>query len=131
VILLLINRDAPTSGTIVGKTYGDLLKGISIINSTFFNAIPRLYEQLPPENITSTEVGWQPIGAHWMESSVTKGGNALGLDSERGVYICYTVVVLWTGSEYDDVVYSWLEDVISATKHATEAAGLYDPFNYM
>ncbi|OBT96665.1 hypothetical protein VE01_04210 [Pseudogymnoascus verrucosus] len=42
------------------------------------------------------------------------GGNALGLDPKKGVYLAYAEVVEWFGSEHDEA-----------------AAGLYDHFNYM
>lgn len=103
---------------------------MSIINSTFFNELPKLLAQIPKANISTIQLDWQPIGAKWIEASNARGGNALGLDSSK-VYLCYAEVVEWIGSEYDSIVFEWLESTTAAINQATEAAGLFDPFNYM
>ena len=124
-------NDVFAAGTIVGKTYSQLLQGIHIINDTFFEALPTLYAQIPAANISIVEIDWQPIGALWMAASAAKGGNALGLDPDKGVYICYAEVVEWIGSAYDDIVAEWVASTTAAINQATKTAGLYDPFNYM
>ncbi|THV45869.1 hypothetical protein BGAL_0442g00060 [Botrytis galanthina] len=124
-------NDVFVAGTIVGKTYDELLQGIKIINDTFYSALPELYAQLPAENISIIEIDWQPIGSLWLSASEANGGNALGLDSSKGTYLCYAEVVEWIGSAYDEIVAAWVEKTTYAINNATEAAGLYDPFNYM
>lgn len=118
------------AGTVVGTTYDELLQGIKIINTTFFNELPKLYAQIPAANISTIQLDWQPIGADWMAASAAKGGNALGLDPSK-VYLCYAEVVEWIGSAYDDIVAKWVEDTTYKINNATQEAGLYDPFNYM
>jgi hypothetical protein len=126
-------NDVFVAGTIVGKNYSQLLQGIEIINTTFFNALPALYAVVPPSNISIIELDWQPIGSLWIAASATNGvgGNPLGLDASKGTYLCYAEVVEWFGSEYDEVVAAWVESTTYAIKNATLEAGLYDPFNYM
>lgn len=124
-------NDVFVAGTIVGKTYAELLLGIQIINDTFFSALPELYAQIPAANISIIELDWQPIGSLWLNASAANGGNALGLDSSKGTYLCYAEVVEWIGSSYDDIVAAWTEKTTYAINNATQAAGLYDPFNYM
>ncbi|KAJ6184983.1 hypothetical protein N7519_006284 [Penicillium mononematosum] len=106
-------NDVFVAGTVKGTSYKELLNGISIINQTFFNELPKLYAQIPTANISTIQLDWQPIGADWMKASEARGGNTLGLDSSQ-VYLCYAEVVEWIGSTYDDI-----------------KAGLYDAFNYM
>lgn len=118
------------AGTVVGTTYAELLQGISIINTTFFEHLPKLYDQIPAANISTIQLDWQPIGADWMKASEEKGGNALGLDSSK-IYLCYAEVVEWIGSSYDDIVAQWVEETTYAINNATQKAGLYDAFNYM
>ncbi|EPS32646.1 hypothetical protein PDE_07606 [Penicillium oxalicum 114-2] len=123
-------NDVFVAGTVKGNSYEELHKGVSIINSTFFNELPKLLAQIPKANISTIQLDWQPIGAKWIEASNARGGNALGLDSSK-VYLCYAEVVEWIGSEYDSIVFEWLESTTAAINQATEAAGLFDPFNYM
>ncbi|KAJ5106858.1 hypothetical protein N7456_003533 [Penicillium angulare] len=123
-------NDVFVAGTVKGTTYDELYQGISIINTTFFNELPKLYAQVPSANISTIQLDWQPIGADWIEASEARGGNALGLDSSQ-VYLCYAEVVEWIGSAYDDVVASWVEETTYAINNATQKAGLYDAFNYM
>ncbi|KFZ17894.1 hypothetical protein V501_01485 [Pseudogymnoascus sp. VKM F-4519 (FW-2642)] len=59
------------------------------------------------------------------------GGNALGLDPKKGVYLAYAEVVEWLGSEHDEAVEAWAISTTYAINNATQAAGLYDHFNYM
>ncbi|KAF7596948.1 hypothetical protein BBP40_011314 [Aspergillus hancockii] len=123
-------NDMFVAGTVVGTTYDELLEGITIINTTFFKQLPKLYEQIPTANISTIQLDWQPIGAHWMKASKERGGNALGLDSSK-IYLCYAEVVEWIGSAYDDIVAQWVEETTYAINNATQKAGLYDAFNYM
>ncbi|KAJ5654157.1 hypothetical protein N7490_001160 [Penicillium lividum] len=123
-------NDVFVAGTVKGTTYDELYQGISIINSTFFSQLPKLYAQIPTANISIIELDWQPIGADWIKASEARGGNALGLDASQ-VYLCYAEVVEWIGSAYDDIVASWVEETTYLINNATEKAGLYDAFNYM
>ena len=122
--------DVFVAGTVKGTTYEELHQGISIINTTFFNELPKLYSQVPTANISTIQLDWQPIGAEWIKASNARGGNALGLDPTQ-VYLCYAEVVEWIGSAYDDIVAKWVEDTTYAINNATQKAGLYDAFNYM
>ncbi|KAJ5740198.1 hypothetical protein N7493_000070 [Penicillium malachiteum] len=123
-------NDVFVAGTVKGTTYAELYEGISIINATFAEQLPKLYAQIPTANISIIELDWQPIGADWIKASEARGGNALGLDSSQ-VYLCYAEVVEWIGSEYDEIVAEWVEETTYLINNATEKAGLYDPFNYM
>ncbi|BAE58645.1 hypothetical protein AFCA_006635 [Aspergillus flavus] len=123
-------NDVFVAGTVVGTTYAELLQGISIINTTFFEQLPKLYDQIPADNISTIQLDWQPIGADWMKASEDRGGNALGLDSSK-IYLCYAEVVEWIGSSYDDIVAQWVEETTYAINNATQKAGLYDAFNYI
>ncbi|CAI7594536.1 unnamed protein product [Penicillium viridicatum] len=123
-------NDVFVAGTVKGTSYKELLSGISIINQTFFNELPKLYAQVPTANISTIQLDWQPIGADWMKASEAHGGNALGLDSSH-VYLCYAEVVEWIGSAYDEIVASWVEETTYKINNATQKAGLYDAFNYM
>ncbi|KAJ5246364.1 hypothetical protein N7468_001347 [Penicillium chermesinum] len=123
-------NDVFVAGTVTGTNYNELLQGISIINTTFFNELPKLYAQVPAANISIIELDWQPIGADWIKASNARGGNPLGFD-EAKVYLCYAEVVEWIGSAYDKIVASWVEETTYAINNATQKAGLYDPFNYM
>ena len=124
-------RDVFASGTIVGKTYEELLKGVQLINSTFFEAVPKLTSQIPAANLTTVQINWEPINELYLQASAKTGGNALGLDGRRGNYICYAQVVEWTGSKYDGIVYAWVEATANAIAKAVQGAGVYDPFHYM
>ncbi|OBT50990.1 hypothetical protein VE04_07938 [Pseudogymnoascus sp. 24MN13] len=124
-------NDIFVAGTIVGNSDTQLLQGIQIINDTFFAALPALYAQIPAGNISIIELDWQPIGSLWLNASASKGGNALGLHSSKGTYLCYAEVVEWIGSSYDNIVAEWTESTTYAINNATKAAGLYDSFNYM
>ncbi|KAJ5177524.1 uncharacterized protein N7500_000223 [Penicillium coprophilum] len=123
-------NDVFVAGTVKGTSYEELLSGISIINQTFFDELPKLYAQIPIANISTIQLDWQPIGADWMKASEAHGGNALGLDSSQ-VYLCYAEVVEWIGSAYDDIVASWVEETTYKINNATQRAGLYDTFNYI
>ncbi|KAL4966108.1 FAD-binding oxidoreductase [Aspergillus stella-maris] len=123
-------NDVFVAGTVTGTTFDDLYRGISIINSTFFERLPTLYAQVPSENFKAIQLDWQPIGKLWMDASSAAGGNALGLDSSK-IYLAYAEVVEWSGSEYDDIVMSWLEETTWAINNATQKEGLYDAFNYI
>ncbi|KAJ5754915.1 hypothetical protein N7533_004458 [Penicillium manginii] len=123
-------NDVFVAGTVTGASYKELHQGISIINTTFFNQLPKLYKQIPTANLSTIQLDWQPIGADWIKASEANGGNALGLDSSK-IYLCYAEVVEWIGSAYDDIVAKWVEETTYAINNATQKAGLYDPFNYM
>ncbi|CEL11792.1 Putative FAD binding domain protein [Aspergillus calidoustus] len=123
-------NDVFVAGTVTGTTFDDLHRGISIINSTFFQRLPKLYSQVPAGNIHTIQLDWQPIGKLWMDASAKAGGNALGLDSSK-VYLAYAEVVEWTGSKYNDIVMQWIEETTYAINNATFEAGLYDAFNYI
>ena len=122
--------DVFVAGTVTGTNYDELFDAISIINSTFFAELPKLYAQVPAVNLTTIQLDWQPIGDLWMKASAERGGNPLGLDPSK-VYLCYAEVVEWTGSEYDDAVAEWVENTTNKINEATKKAGHYDPFNYM
>ena len=115
----------------VAKTYADLLKGISIINTTFFNEVPALRADIPEANITMLEVNWEPIGSLWLNASTVRGGNALGLDAAKGTYVGYAQVLEWTGDQYNEAAYSWVSNTTRKINDALKIAGLYDPFRYM
>ncbi|KAI9375463.1 hypothetical protein BJX61DRAFT_128360 [Aspergillus egyptiacus] len=123
-------NDIFVAGTVTGTSYTDLHRGISIINSTFFERLPALYAQLPAENIVAIQLNWQPIGKLWIDASAKAGGNALGLDASK-VYLAYAEVVEWTGAQYTEIVNQWVEETTYAINNATQQAGLYDPFNYI
>ncbi|KAJ5893647.1 hypothetical protein N7495_005338 [Penicillium taxi] len=123
-------NDVFVAGTVKGTTYAELHQGISIINTTFFNELPKLYAQVPSANISTIQLDWQPIGADWIKASEAAGGNALGLDSSN-IYLCYAEVVEWIGSAYDEIVAEWLEETTYAINNATQKAGLHDAFNYI
>ncbi|KAL5341102.1 hypothetical protein BJX70DRAFT_396158 [Aspergillus crustosus] len=123
-------NDVFVAGTVTGTTFDDLHRGISIINSTFFDRLPTLYSQVPPSQISIIQLDWQPIGKLWLDASAKAGGNALGLDSSK-VYLAYAEVVEWIGSEYDAIVMQWLQETTWAINNATSQAGLFDPFNYI
>lgn len=127
---LMNDSDVFVAGTVTGTNYKTLLEGITIINTTFFNELPKLLNQVPMANISTIQLDWQPIGADWMRASESRGGNALGLDSSK-IYLCYAEVVEWIGSAYDDIVAEWVQETTYAINNATIKAGLYDPFNYM
>ncbi|KFY05073.1 hypothetical protein O988_00289 [Pseudogymnoascus sp. VKM F-3808] len=126
-------NDVFVGGTVVGKTYDQLLQGVRIINDTFFDALPALYAVVPPSAISVIQLDWQPIGSLWMAASAANGvgGNALGLDPKKGVYLAYAEVVEWFGSEHDAAVQEWVISTTYAINNATQSAGLYDSFNYM
>jgi len=126
-----LTSDVFASGTMVAKTYDDLLKGIGLINTTFFNEVPSLRAQIPAANITIIEIDWEPVGALWLKASAARGGNALGLDPAKGTYVFYAQVVEWTGAQYNDAAYGWVASTAGKIDDALKAAGLYDPFHYM
>ncbi|KAL4921363.1 hypothetical protein BDW62DRAFT_219513 [Aspergillus aurantiobrunneus] len=123
-------NDVFVAGTVTGTTFAELHRGISIINSTFFERLPKLYAQVPAENLQSIQLDWQPIGKLWLDASAKAGGNALGLDPSK-VYLAYAEVVEWKGPEYNEAVMQWVEETTEAINRATKKAGLFDPFNYM
>ncbi|PYH40334.1 FAD-binding oxidoreductase [Aspergillus saccharolyticus JOP 1030-1] len=123
-------NDIFVAGTIKATTYDDLLQGVNIINATFAAQLPKLYAQIPTANISIIELDWQPIGAQWIDASNARGGNALGLNASE-IYLCYAEVVEWIGSAYDEVVGAWVVETTELINNATDAVGLYDPFNYM
>ncbi|KAB8238241.1 hypothetical protein ETB97_007709 [Aspergillus alliaceus] len=96
-------KDVFVAGTVVGTTYDELIKSITLSNTTFFSQLPKLFKQIPAANISAIQLDWQPIGADCMQASEAKGGNALGLDSSK-IYLCYAEVVKWIGSTYGDIV---------------------------
>ncbi|KAG4434152.1 hypothetical protein IFR05_010373 [Cadophora sp. M221] len=118
------------AGTIVGTTYDELLEGINISNSVFYERLPLLYDQVPASEISVIQIDWQPIGKLWMDASAAAGGNALGLDSSK-IYLAWAEVVEWIGSEYDEICLEWVKETTAAIKEATQRAGLYSSFNYM
>ena len=95
-------NDIFAAGTIVGTTYDELLMGINLTNSIFYERLPLLYDQVPASEISIIEIDWQPIGKLWMDATAAAGGNALGLDSSK-IYLAWAEVVEWVGSEYDDI----------------------------
>ncbi|PWY89649.1 6-hydroxy-D-nicotine oxidase [Aspergillus sclerotioniger CBS 115572] len=123
-------NDIFVAGTIKATSYTSLQSGIALINNTFFNQLPKLTSQIPSANISLIELDWQPIGNSWLTASESRGGNALGLDSNQ-IYLCYAEVVEWIGEAYDDIVNEWLKETTEMINNATKKAGLYDAFNYM
>ncbi len=115
----------------VAKTYPDLLKGISLINTTFFAELPSLRAQIPAANLSTLEIDWEPIGSLWLAASAARGGNALGLDPAKGTYVLYAQVVEWIGAQYDSAAYAWVVSTAGKIEQALKGAGLYDPFHYM
>ncbi|KAH8681692.1 hypothetical protein BX600DRAFT_429611 [Xylariales sp. PMI_506] len=127
-------NDAFIAGTAVGTDYDSLLQAVQITNTVFFDALPALYEVIPFSNISLVSIDWQPIGSLWQEGSEAANptGNALGVDpASKGTYLAWAEVVEWYGDEYDDVVMAWVQNTTAAINAATQAAGLYDSFNYM
>ena len=126
-------NDIFVAGTVVGKNYDQLLQGIQIINDTFFDALPALYAQVPPSDISVIQFDWQPIGKLWMDASAANGiaGNPLGLDPKKGVYLAYAEVVEWFDSKHDDAVNASVISTTKAINAATAKAGLFDAFKYM
>ncbi|RAK96785.1 FAD-binding oxidoreductase, partial [Aspergillus ibericus CBS 121593] len=123
-------NDIFVAGTIKATDYTSLYNGIALINNTFFNQLPKLTAQIPSANISLIELDWQPIGHSWLTASESRGGNALGLDSNQ-IYLCYAEVVEWIGEAYDDIVDAWLQETTEMINNATKKAGLFDAFNYM
>ncbi|KAI5296625.1 hypothetical protein KEM52_005576 [Ascosphaera acerosa] len=123
-------NDIFVAGTVKGKTYEELHKGLSIVNQTFTAATSELFARVPQENLALVEVNFQPIGTLWTKATNQRGGNPLGLDEDQ-VYLCYAEVVMWQGAEYDDIVNSWVEETTYKINNATQKVGLYDAFNYM
>lgn len=95
-------NDIFAAGTIVGTTYDELLMGINLTNSVFYERLPLLYDQVPASEISIIQIDWQPIGKLWMDATTAAGGNALGLDSSK-IYLAWAEVLEWIGSEYDDI----------------------------
>ncbi|KAK0101937.1 hypothetical protein ONS95_001254 [Cadophora gregata] len=123
-------NDIFAAGTIVGTTYDELLKGIELTNSIFYERLPLLYEQVPASQIAIIEIDWQPIGKLWMDASAATGGNALGLDPSK-IYLAWAEVVEWIGSEYDEICLQWVTETTAIIKEATKKAGIYSSFDYM
>ncbi|KAK9769878.1 putative FAD binding domain-containing protein [Seiridium cardinale] len=122
------------AGTTVGQTYDELLDGVQITNQVFFDALPDLYAVIPFENISLASIDWQPIGSLWQSGSEAANptGNALGVDpATKGTYLCWAGVVEWIGDSYADAANTWVENTTAAINNATQAAGIYDAFNYM
>ncbi len=128
-----MNRDVFVSGTVVGKTYEQVLTGIRIINDIFTANIPLLTAHIPAVNISIIEIDWEPLGALWFSASQKSNpaGNALGFDPSIGNYICYAQVVEWIGSEYDTFVYAWTANNKIQIMASSEAAGVFNGFHYM
>lgn len=127
-------NDIFVAGTTVGTTYEELLMGVQITNDVFFAALPALYAVIPFENISLVSIDWQPIGSLWQAGSKSANptGNALGLDTAtKGTYLCWAEVIEWVGDSYTDAVNSWVQNTTAAINTATQAAGIYDAFNYM
>ncbi|KAM5343818.1 hypothetical protein ACJ41O_012355 [Fusarium nematophilum] len=122
------------AGTTTGKTYGELLQAIQIVNDGFLAALPGSYTILPAEDRVLLSVDWQPLGSLWKQGSKkhNPGGNAIGFDPEsKGTYLAWAEVVEWRGEHYNDAVFSWIRNTTWAIANATREAGLYDSFNYM
>jgi hypothetical protein len=127
-------NDMFIAGTTVGKTYEEVLQGIKISNDVFFAELPKLYAQVPAENLVLVSIDWQPITSLWTSGGkkINPAGNALGIDTaSKGIYEAWAEVVEWTGADYNDIVNKWAEDTTNAINAATKAAGLFDAFNYM
>ncbi|CAL3971906.1 unnamed protein product [Diplocarpon coronariae] len=145
--------DIFAAGTFTATTEGEILKGINITTTIFFERLPLLYSQVPAANISTAEIDWQPIGktkkpklytrgtgllgywnaadsTKWMDATAAAGGNALGLDPSK-IYIAWAEVVEWIGSDYDAICLKWVEETTAAINAATKAAGLYSGFTYM
>lgn len=122
------------AGSTVGKDYASLLKGIQITNDVFFAAIPSLYQIIPYSELQLVSIDWQPIGALWQAGSEKSNptGNALGLDvAAKGTYLAWAGVVEWRGEQYTDAINAWVENTTAVINTATQAAGIFDAFNYM
>jgi hypothetical protein len=127
-------NDMFIAGTTVGKTYDQLLRGINIVYKGFMDALPSLYQVLPAGNRKLLSIDWQPLGPLWAAGSKKSnpGGNPLGFDpTTKGTYLAWAEVVEWSGAEYDDAVYAWIQNTTWTIANATKAAGLSDSFNYM
>ncbi|KAK6212316.1 hypothetical protein LQW54_005449 [Pestalotiopsis sp. IQ-011] len=127
-------NDVFVAGTTVGQTYDELLQGVQITNQVFFDALPDLYAVVPFANISLVSIDWQPIGSLWQAASEASNpvGNALGVDpAAKGTYLCWAEVVEWVGDSYADAVDAWVQNTTAAINAATQAAGVYDAFNYM
>jgi hypothetical protein len=123
-------NDIFAAGSVVGTTYAQLLKGVEITNTIFYQRLPLLYAKVPAANISVIEIDWQPIGKLWMDATTAAGGNALGLDSSK-IYLAWAEVVEWIGSAYDEICLQWVKDTTAAINAATKAAGVYSSFTYM
>lgn len=126
--------DLLIAGTVVGADYDTLLRGIQITYDVFFGALPALYAAIPFANLSLVSLVWQAIGPLWQAASMSANptGNALGVDpASKGTYLCWVEMVEWTGDGYEDVVNAWVENTTALINNATQAAGIYDAFNYM
>ncbi|KAF3358586.1 Protein phosphatase 2C-like protein 1 [Verticillium dahliae VDG1] len=96
------------------ENYNELLEGIQISHNVFISQLPSLYASVPLEDLVLVSINWQPITSLWQSASAraNPGGNALGID-------------------YEAAVNKWVESTTKAINDATEAAGLFDAFNYM
>lgn len=126
-------NDIFVAGTIRASTYDDLLLGVHLVNSTFFDALPALYAAVPPSRISNVELDWQPIGSLWLSASASNGvrGNPLGLEEGDGTYIAWAEVIEWFDNSDDVFVNAWIQNITTAINDAAKAAGLFDPFLYM
>ncbi|PBP17938.1 putative fad binding domain-containing protein [Diplocarpon rosae] len=123
-------NDIFAAGTLIATTEEEILAGVNITNTIFYERLPLLYSQVPAANISMTEIDWQPIGKLWMDATAAAGGNALGLDPSK-IYIAWAEVVEWIGADYDATCLDWVRATTAAIQAATQAAGLYSSFTYM
>ena len=127
-------NDMFIAGTVVGKDYESLLKGVQITNDVFLSAIPALHAVVPASTFNILEITWQPLGPMWQAGSKAANpkGNPLGFDPDtKGTYLCFAQVVEWKDNQYDDLVIAWAQNTTAAITAATKAAGLHDSFTYM
>ncbi|KAI6778527.1 uncharacterized protein J7T54_005051 [Emericellopsis cladophorae] len=122
------------AGTTVGKTYDDLLEGVQVSWAAFEAELPKLFAILPPADRQLISMDWQPLGDLWLAGSqkANPAGNALGFEpEEKGTYLAWAEVVEWRGEEHSEAVYDWIKTTTWKIANATQAAGVYDAFNYM
>ncbi|PBP18029.1 hypothetical protein BUE80_DR011177 [Diplocarpon rosae] len=144
-------NDLFAAGTLTATTEEEILAGVNITHTIFYERLPLLYSQVPAANISITEIDWQPIGRRerlsisarrsfgywkgadsvkWMDATAAAGGNALGLDPSQ-IYIAWAQVVEWIGADYDAACLDWARETTAAIQAATQAAGLSASFTYM
>ncbi|KAH8671375.1 FAD binding domain-containing protein [Xylariales sp. PMI_506] len=128
-------NDMFIAGTVVGKTYEAVLRGLQITEQVYANAISDLYKAVPLTTLRLVSLDWQPITSLWQAGSQKSNpvGSPLNVldPSSNGNYLAYAQVVEWASGEYDDAVLSWVQNTTTAITDATKAAGLYNPFLYM